>query len=144
MGRIMAIDYGLKRVGLATTDPLQIIASSLTTIHPKELVKYLQNYFKNETVDCVVIGMPTRLDSTATNLTPHVIKLIADLKVAFPEMIFESHDERFTSGIALKAMIASGVSKKDRSVKGNVDMVAATVILQSYMESKALKQNILN
>lgn len=143
MGRIMAIDFGLRRVGLAVTDPLQIIASSLETIHPKELTVYLTNYFQKEKVDLVVFGMPRRLDGTDTNITGHVKGLVGILRKTFPEVQFTTHDERYTSAIALKSMIASGTSKKDRRTKGNLDMVSATIILQSYMESCELQNKHL-
>lgn len=140
MGRIIAIDYGHKRVGLAVTDPLQIIASSLETISPKELLPYLTKYLAKENVDRIVLGMPTRLDGTNTNITGFVRNLTNTLKNTFSDVEVVNHDERFTSGLALKAMIASGTSKKDRRVKGNIDKVSATIILQSYMESIELQQ----
>jgi putative holliday junction resolvase len=139
MGRIMAIDYGHKRVGLAVTDPLQIIATSLETIHPKELNRFLTNYFSKEKVEKVILGMPSRLDGSDTNITSHVKGLVGLLQKTFPEVEFITHDERFTSKIALKSMIAAGTSKKDRRTKGNLDMVSATIILQSYMESCVLQ-----
>ena len=140
MGRIIAIDYGHKRVGLAVTDPLQIIASSLETISPKELLPYLTKYFLKESVDTIVLGMPTRLDGSNTNITGFVKNLTGTLRNTFPEKEVVNHDERFTSGLALKAMIASGTSKKERRIKGNIDMVSATIILQSYMESIDLQK----
>jgi putative holliday junction resolvase len=139
MGRLMAVDFGLKRVGLAVTDPLQIIASSLETIPPKELTEYLTAYFKKEKVDLVIFGLPKKLDGTDTNITGHVKGLVGIFRKAFPEIDFTTHDERYTSSIALKAMIASGTSKKERRTKGNLDKVAATIILQSYMESRVLQ-----
>jgi putative holliday junction resolvase len=139
MGRIFAIDYGHKRVGMAVTDPLQIIASSLETIPPKALIPYLTQYFQKEQVDTLIIGMPTRLDGSDTTITNYVKGLVKTLKKAFPDTEILTHDERFTSAIALKSMIASGTSKKDRRTKGNIDMVSATIILQSYMESRTLQ-----
>ncbi|MES2794793.1 MAG: Holliday junction resolvase RuvX [Bacteroidota bacterium] len=140
MGRIIAIDFGRKRVGLAVTDPLKIIASSLETISPKELLPYLTNYFVKEKVDTIVLGMPTKLDGSDTNITSAVKGLTGVLKKTFPEIEIVNHDERFTSGIALRSMIASGTSKKERRTKGNIDKVSATIILQSYMESLDLQK----
>jgi putative holliday junction resolvase len=144
MSRIIAIDFGHKRVGLAVTDPMQIIATSLETISPKELLPYLHKYFKNELVETIVLGMPTRLDGTDTTITRFVKGLTLQLKKAFPDIHVVNHDERFTSAIALKSMIASGTSKKERRIKGNLDKVSATIILQSYMESIDLQKNIIH
>jgi putative Holliday junction resolvase len=137
MGRIMAIDFGLKRTGLAVTDSLQIIANGLDTVPTHTLLDYLAAYFKQELVDKVVIGMPKNLDSTDTDSTHGVRVLIKHFKKKFPEMAIIEHDERFTSQLAMQAMIAGGMSKKDRRVKGTVDRVSATIILQSFMESQA-------
>ena len=136
MGRIIAIDYGTKRVGLATTDPLQIIASALDTIHAKDVLQFLKNYVKQEDVESFVLGMPTKLDGTDTNATPHVRQFHKQLKKHFPEKPVYLHDERFTSKMALDAMIAGGSKKKDRRDKGNIDKISATIILQSYLESR--------
>jgi len=136
MGRILAIDYGTKRVGLAVTDPLQIIASALDTVHAKDVIQYLKDYDRTEGIEAFVLGMPTKLDGSPTNNTPHVKGFHKTLKKQFPEKPVYLHDERFTSKIALDAMIASGSKKKDRREKGNIDKVSATVILQSYLESK--------
>lgn len=138
MGRILAIDYGTKRVGLAVTDPLQIIASPLDTVHSKDVIKYLKDYDANEGIEELVLGMPKKLDGTDTNATRHVQQFHKHLKKQFPEKPVYLHDERFTSKIALDAMIASGSKKKDRREKGNIDKVSAAVILQSYLESKSL------
>jgi putative Holliday junction resolvase len=137
MGRILAIDFGLKRTGLAVTDPLQIIANGLETVPTHTLLAYLQAYFVKEVVDQVVIGMPKNLDNTDTDSTPGVRVFIKSFRKKFPEMPLEEHDERFTSKLALQAMIAGGMSKKDRREKGTVDRVSATIILQSYLESKS-------
>jgi putative holliday junction resolvase len=142
MARILAIDYGHKRVGIAVTDPLKIIASSLETISPKELLPYLKNYFLKEAVETIVLGMPSRLDGSDTTITAHIKGLTGLLRTTFPEIEVVNHDERFTSKLALNAMIASGTSKKDRRTKGNIDMVSATIILQSYMESLELQNFI--
>ena len=138
MGRILAIDYGTKRVGLAVTDPLQIIASPLDTVHSKGVIEFLKKYNESEGIEAIVLGMPKKLDGTATNATPHVEQFHRLLQKHFPEKPVYLHDERFTSKIALEAMIAGGAKKKDRREKGNIDKVSAAVILQSYLESKGL------
>lgn len=136
MGRIIAIDYGTKRIGLATTDPLQIIASALDTIHAKDVLQFLKDYAQKEEVESFVLGMPTKLDGTDTNATPHVRQFHKQLKKHFPEKPVYLYDERFTSKMALDAMIAGGSKKKDRREKGNIDKISATIILQSYLESR--------
>ncbi|MBB6001397.1 Holliday junction resolvase RuvX [Arcicella rosea] len=138
MGRILAIDYGSKRVGLAVTDPLKIIASALDTIHSKDVLEFLKTYVAREEVEAMVVGMPVNLDGEDTNNTPQVKGFVKGLKKAFPEMPIHLHDERFTSSMAMSAMIASGYSKKDRREKGNIDKISATIILQSFMESKGM------
>lgn len=131
----MAIDYGLKRTGLAVTDPLRIIATALDTVETTLLMKYLEDYFRREPVDQLVLGFPRRLDNTDTEMTPHVRKLAERLQKKFPDKPVVLVDERFTSSLALDAMIRSGSTKKDRREKGNIDKVSATIILQSFMES---------
>lgn len=135
MGRILAIDFGLKRTGLAVTDSLKIIANGLETVPTHTLLSFLDTYFKKETVDEVVIGMPKNLDNSDTDSTAGVRIFIKSFKKKFPEVAMHEHDERFTSKLAMQAMIAGGMSKKDRREKGNVDRVSATIILQSYMEA---------
>lgn len=134
MPRIVAIDYGTKRVGLAVTDPLKIIATALDTIHSKDVIQFLKDYHQQEGIELFVVGMPKRLDGTETHATKHVEAFINLLKKNFPDMGIETHDERFTSKIALDAMIAGGTTKKYRREKGNLDKVSAVVILQSYLE----------
>lgn len=134
MPRIVAIDYGTKRVGLAVTDPLKIIATALDTIHSKDVIQFLKDYHQQEGIELFVVGMPKRLDGTETHATKHVEAFINLLKKNFPGMGIETHDERFTSKIALDAMIAGGTTKKYRREKGNLDKVSAVVILQSYLE----------
>ncbi len=136
MGRILAIDYGSKRVGLAVTDPLQIIASPLDTVHSKDVIQFLKDYDRSEGIEELVLGMPKKLDNTATNATPLVEQFHNLLKKNFPEKPVYLHDERFTSKMALDAMIAGGSKKKDRREKGNIDKISATIILQSYLESR--------
>lgn len=138
MGRILAIDYGSKRVGLAVTDPLKIIASALDTIHSKDVLEFLKAYVAREEVEAMVVGMPVNLDGEDTNNTPQVKGFVKGLKKAFPDMPIHLHDERFTSSMAMSAMITSGYSKKDRREKGNIDKISATIILQSFMESKGM------
>ena len=135
MGRILAIDYGTKRVGLASTDPLQIIASPLETVAANELLSWLKEYFSKEVVDVVVIGMPKTLNNQDTDATQPVRSFVKKFKNHFPGKQLVLHDERFTSGMALQAMIQAGSKKKDRRVKGNIDKVSAAIILQSYLES---------
>ncbi|MEO1053024.1 MAG: Holliday junction resolvase RuvX [Bacteroidota bacterium] len=134
MGRILAVDYGTKRVGLAVTDPLKIIASPLDTVHAKDVISFLQDYCSNEAVEAFVIGMPKNLNNEDTDATSHVRGFIKRLEKAFPAVSITTVDERFTSKIAFDAMIAGGLKKKDRADKGTVDKVSATVILQSYLE----------
>ena len=135
MGRILAIDFGLKRTGLAVTDSLKIIANGLETVPTHTLISYLESYFKKEMVDEVVIGMPKNLDNSDTDSTAGVRIFIKSFKKKFPGLPLHEHDERFTSKLAMQAMIAGGMSKTDRREKGNVDRVSATIIVQSYMEA---------
>jgi putative Holliday junction resolvase len=136
MARILAIDFGLKRTGLAVTDPQRIIATALETVESDQLLAYLQRYFGDEAVDQLVVGMPKRLDNTDTDMTPHVKKLVVQLNEKFPTIPVALVDERFTSSLAMDAMIRGGMKKKDRRIKGNVDKVSATLILQSFMDSR--------
>ena len=136
MARILALDYGLKRTGIAVTDPLRIIATALETVETEKLINYLIAYFQKEPVDQLVVGMPRRLNNEDTDMTPHVRQLVVQLKQKFPEKPVALIDERFTSSIARQTMISGGMKKKDRRVKGNVDKISATLILQSYLESR--------
>lgn len=133
MGRILAIDYGLKRTGLAVTDPLRIIATGLTTVPSRELINYLQSYVKQEVVDRIIIGWPTNWDDSPTDATPLVEKCILKLAKAFPLIPTEKVDERFTSKMAQSAMLDMGLKKKDRRNKDLVDEIAATILLQEYL-----------
>ena len=135
MGRILALDYGLKRTGIAATDPLQIIASPVTTIPTKDLLPYLSDYLKREEVDTLVIGMPKRLNDTDTHATAAVVKFIQKFKSHYPQLEVVEEDERFTSKMAVQAMVAGGMKKKDRRKKENIDKISAVLILQSYLES---------
>lgn len=137
MPRILAIDYGGKRTGIAVTDPLGIIATGLTTVPSHELMNFLKTYFEKEDVTEVVIGMPKKLDGTPTNATPLVEAAVKRFRKLFPQKPLFLHDERYTSKMALDSMIASGTKKKDRQNKGNIDLVSATIILQSYLQTRS-------
>lgn len=133
MARILCIDYGGKRTGIAVTDPLQIIATGLTTIDTKDFIKFLKEYFSKEHVEKIIIGMPLNMDDTATHATPLVENAIKQLKKHFPNMPVETVDERFTSKMAKDAMLEMGLKKKQRRDKKLVDEIAATIMLQEYM-----------
>ena len=137
MPRILAIDYGAKRSGLAVTDPLGIIATPLEMVPSHKLEEFLKSYFSKEEVKSVVIGLPSKVDGSETNATPLVRAFVNRFKKVFPSMQLILHDERFTSKMAMDAMISGGMKKKDRRDKGNVDKVSATIILQSYLESNS-------
>ena len=134
MARILAIDYGLKRTGLAVTDPLQIIAGALTTVETPQLFNFLKDYFKKEPVELIIIGDPRNLDDSDTHATPHVRKVIERLKKEFPAIPVVPVDERYSSKMAKGAMIEMGMKKMQRRDKSMVDKIAATIILQEYME----------
>ena len=133
MSRIISIDYGLKRTGLAVTDPLQIIATGLTTVHSKELIPFLKDYFEKEAVELIIIGEPKNWDNTDTHATPLVEKCIGELQKNFPAMPIKKVDERYTSKMAKDAMLEMGMKKKDRRNKALVDEIAATIMLQEYL-----------
>lgn len=134
MGRILAIDYGAKRVGIAVTDPLKMIASPLETIPAPEILKFLKDYTQTEDVEAFVLGMPKNTKNEATHATPLVLQFEQKLKETFPSIMIHKIDERFTSKMALDSMIAGGSKKKDRKEKGNIDKISAAIILQSYLE----------
>lgn len=136
MARIMAIDYGKKRTGIAVTDPLQIIATGLTTINSHELIPFLKNYFIADPVELIVIGLPVNLDESNTHGTAPAKNAIERIKKAFPDLPVKTVDERFTSKLAKSAMLDMGMKKKDRQMKANVDVIAATIILQEYMGNR--------
>jgi len=133
MPRIVSIDYGLKRTGLAVTDPLQIIATGLTTIDSKQLIPFLKNYFAEEQVELIIIGEPKNWDDTDTHATPLVEKCIKELQKNFPSIPVEKVDERYTSKMAKDAMLEMGMKKMQRRNKALVDEIAATIMLQEYM-----------
>lgn len=133
MGRIVAIDYGLKRVGIAVTDPLQIIATPLTTVPTTNILPFLQRYVAQESVEAFVMGFPRRLDNRPAALSLAITKLIDKIQKAFPTQSIFHQDERYTSKLALAGMIEAGLKKKDRRNKKNLDKLSATIILQSFL-----------
>lgn len=137
MPRILAIDLGTKRTGLAVTDPLKMLANPLETIETATLLDYLKRYCGKEEVDTLVLGYPTRLNGQENEMTPKVIAMKDRLSKAFPTLKIELVDERFTSKMAMQSMISMGSKKKDRKEKaGNLDKVSAAIILQSYLERR--------
>ncbi len=136
MGRILAIDYGQKRVGLAVTDELQIIATGLTTVHVKDIWTYLDNYFNSQNVDKVVIGEPKDMAGKPSDSSRVIDPFVKRFINKYPQIEVLRFDERFTSKIAMDSMIAGGLSKSKRQNKALVDTISATIILQSFMESK--------
>lgn len=131
--RILSIDYGGKRTGLAVTDPLKIIATGLTTVETPKLMAYLKSYFSKEPVELVIIGMPTNWDDTATHATPLVEKFVKEFKKAFPAVPLQTVDERYTSKMASQAMLEMGLKKSQRRNKAMVDEIAATIMLQEWL-----------
>ena len=134
MPRILAIDYGLKRTGIAVTDPLQIIANGLTTVESPRLINFLKDYFKKEQVEMMIVGEPKNWDDSDTHATPLVKKIVEKLKKEFPNVPITMVDERFTSKMASRAMIDMGMKKKQRQNKALIDEIAATIMLQEYLE----------
>lgn len=135
MPRILCIDYGKKRTGIAVTDPLKIIATALTTVETKDLFPFLKNYFKNEEVELVLIGEPKNLDDSDTHATPLVKQFIQKFKKDFALMKMETVDERYTSKLAVQAMVEMGMKKKNRQKKENIDQIAAAIMLQEYLKN---------
>ncbi|MBT4915521.1 MAG: Holliday junction resolvase RuvX [Formosa sp.] len=136
MGRILAIDYGSKRTGIAVTDEMQIIASGLTSVSTKNLIEFLKSYTSSEKVDLIVIGLPKQMNNELSESEPLILKFIKILNNKFPNMPVERVDERFTSKMAFQTMIASGINKNKRKNKSLVDEISATIILQSYLANK--------
>lgn len=134
MARILALDYGEKRTGIAVTDELQLIASGLTTVETKNLFDFLNSYITTESVERIVIGEPKQKDGSPSSIENDIQSVLAKLKKKFPNMAIERQDERFTSKIAVQSMIASGLKKKKRRDKALVDEISATLILQAYLE----------
>lgn len=134
MPRILSIDYGGKRTGVAVTDPLKIIATGLCTVETPKLIAFLKNYFSKEQVELVIIGMPVNWDDTATHATPLVQKFIKDFQKNFSSIPIKEVDERFTSKLAAQAMLQMGLKKKQRQNKAMLDEIAATIMLQEYLQ----------
>ena len=134
MGRILAIDYGQKRVGLAVTDPLKIIASSLKTVHSKDVLEFIIEYCKEEVVETFVVGLPVQMNGKPSESVKFIDPFIKKLAKEFPDIPIERIDERFTSKMAQRALIDGGVKKKKRQDKALLDSISATIILQSYLE----------
>src|SRR5579872_6112371 len=133
MARIMAIDYGLKRTGIAVTDPLQIIATGLRTVESPQLIAFLKEYMRSEAVELILVGEPKNWDDSDTHATPLVRQLVERLRKEFPAMPLKLVDERYTSKMASRAMIEMGMKKKQRRNKALVDEIAATILLQEYL-----------
>ncbi|WP_264521902.1 Holliday junction resolvase RuvX [Flavobacterium sp. N1994] len=138
MSRILAIDYGIKRTGIAVTDELQIIASGLTTVASDTAISFLKDYFSKENVAKVLIGEPKQMNGTASESTPIIEKFVKEFVTNFPEIPVVRVDERFTSKMAFQTMIDSGLKKKQRQNKGLVDEIAATILLQDYLTRKMI------
>ena len=132
----MAIDYGSERVGIAVTDSLQLIANGLTTVHSKDLIDFLKKYMEKEEVECIVVGEPKRMNNEPSDSARFIEPFVVHLKRTFPQLKVERMDERFTSKMAFQTMIDSGLKKKARQNKALVDEISATIILQSFMETK--------
>jgi len=140
LGRIVAIDYGRKRVGIAVTDPLKIIANALTTIQTQNIFLFLQDYHQKEIIDAFVVGYPKQLSNQGSSALTYINPFIKKLIKEFPGIPVELSDERFTSKIASRSILEGGVKKEKRKDKGLIDRVSATIILQSYMESLSIKK----
>lgn len=137
MSRILSFDYGKKRTGIAVTDPLQIIASGLTTVETKELFTFIADYLKNEKVECFVVGFPTQFENSApSHSAPIIKKFVKQLSEKYPDIPIELEDEHFTSQLAVKVMIDGGMKKMQRRNKAMVDKISASIILRSYMDRK--------
>ena len=139
VGRILAIDYGKKRVGVAVTDPLKIIATKLTTVRSHLFFDFLKEYFAKEHVEKVIIGYPLQMNNEASEAVLYINPFLKRFQKLYPEMPIEQVDERFTSKMAFQTMIDAGVKKMDRRDKGTIDAVSATIILQSYLEQQKFK-----
>ena len=139
MSRIVAIDYGRKRTGVAVTDTLQMIANGLTTVSTHELLAFLVDYVSRESVERIVIGLPKQMNNQASESMKYIEPFVRSLKKKLPDMPVEFVDERFTSVLAHRTMLEAGLKKKDRQNKALVDEISATIILQSYLENKRLK-----
>ena len=144
MGRILAIDYGTRRTGLAVTDPLRIIANALATVETKQLEKYLADYFAKNEVDIIVVGKPSQMNGAPSETMRYIEPLAGRLRHAYPDKRVVMYDERFTSVMAHRTMLESGIGKMARRDKALVDRISATIILQSYMESAEYNSDSLS
>jgi putative Holliday junction resolvase len=142
MGRIIGIDYGRKRIGLAVTDPLQIFASPLSTVSTHEFYIFINEYIKSEVVDAFVIGYPVQMNNQPSESVIYINPFIKKLKKTFPDKHIYLADERFTSQMALRTMIDGGVKKKDRQDKSMIDKISASIILQSFLDNRANKETL--
>lgn len=139
MGRLLAIDYGTKRTGIAVSDPLKIIATGLTTVPSHQLFDFFEKYFKEEVIDQIIIGLPKQLNNEPSKNMQFVKIFVKKLEQIYPNIPIQYYDERFTSTLAQRTMIDSGLKKKDRQNKALIDEISATIILQDYMESLTYK-----
>lgn len=144
MGRIMAIDYGQKRAGIAVTDELQLIPNALASLHVSEVMPFLKKYIAEEKVDLIVVGEPRNMDNTPSEAERYIGPFVKNLQKTFPQLKIERFDERFTSRMAFQTMINVGISKKARQDKGTVDRISAVLILQSYLDARSIAQNRTN
>lgn len=136
--RVLAFDYGTKRIGIAVTDPLQIIATGLDTIHPKDIIAYLKKYLSTEQVELFVVGEPKQMNGSPSQSAPQIKGFITTLNKNFPDIPVEQIDERFTSKMASAVVAQSGFKKTDRQNKERLDTISATIILQTYLEKKSM------
>jgi len=143
MGRILGIDYGRKRVGLAVTDPLKIFASPLNTISAHDIDNFIADYMASEEVEAFVIGYPVKLNNEPSESVKYINPFIRKLKIRFPGVPVHLVDERFTSQMALKTMIDGGLKKKERQNKSIIDMISASIILQSFLDRKSVRTNTI-
>jgi putative Holliday junction resolvase len=144
MGRIIGIDYGLKRIGLAVTDPLQIFASPLITVSPAEFESFIAGFLKTDEVEAFVIGYPVQMNNKPSASVTYINPFIKKLKKTYPEIHIYLADERFTSQMAARTMIEGGVKKKDRQDKSKVDKISASIILQSFLDNRSNKKENIN
>lgn len=141
MGRILAIDYGRKRTGIAVTDELQLIANGLTTVPSHELMTWLKSYVVREKVECFVVGEPRQMNNEPSESLKFIVPFVNRLKKEFPDIPVDMADERFSSKMAFQTMIDAGLKKKDRQRKDLVDTISATIILQTYLEWRSFNRN---
>jgi putative Holliday junction resolvase len=139
MGRLLALDYGTKRTGIAVSDTLKIIANGLTTVPTHTLLNFLANYLAKENVECIIVGLPKQMNNEYSENMKHIRPFVKKLQSVYPDIRIEYYDERFTSSLAHKTIIEAGLKKTDRQNKALVDEISATIILQDYMESLRLQ-----